>query len=1152
MSLARYGFLPWLRQGISKDINEPDHLSAHPGKKSRPTVDVSLKVHGLPVGSFFLKEVTGHAEAEGSDRPVYKKVQMVGPGDITGIKSEAIVKTEPLPGVGNFEPNYLPYIEFYEEDFPWRYTPLSEKDGKLRPWLVLVVLKTSEFERRFPPKAPLPAITNGKAKVAFPAAEEAWAWAHVHTNQRLEKGREAAHLREIVDENPNLASSRLLCPRKLEDTTRYTAFLLPAFEQGRLAGLGADNDRIQSESIQTPSWNHHKQDEFENLWPVYFEWEFQTSGMMDFEYLVRRIEAHQLEDPVGRRPVDMQAPGYTLSYQQQEGTLRVEGALQVIDADERRLDFLQQPQAQTFIEKLQELLNLNDPISSGKGDAPTADETLYADGDADDPIVTPPLYGQWHAGAERVEQRNSKPWFYELNLDPRNRIAAGFGTLVVRRNQDDYMTRAWEQAADILAAQDLIRRARFSGETAKRLKKGYFDGMSKATFSAFSSALHQRSNFSQNGQNLAVEKVVERRYVQILQITQQLKEELETLQQLETRLQQEEQVLQVIREDIEQTASAIEAKKAEIKALREEIEEQEKVVKEQRGLYTDKQKEVERQDAVVKKHEQEIKRLEKELKKAESKKEKAELEKQIEKEKDDEKKAKEKLEDLQKEEEDLKRKKEEEEAKLEQLKTNLDDENEELGRLKEKEKDLKRQEAEKEALIEELEAQIEAQKAEIRRLSRLRLPTSALRQEYRKVARANGPVARRAAARAQRADAVLEISKKLEALTDKEASPEKELAIGWDELDWGAEMYRQQPVEPALTPEAGQTDTDEISDRVARYMDANAALNQRLREELKVKTQADIPAVDVRTRALLTYPEFREATYEALAKISSELMLPNVQLIPMDTFSLLEVNQRFIEAYLLGLNHEMARELLWREFPTDQRGSYFRTFWDNTDRQDQASLHLPPDIELLTEMAGSLGQHLPGRRSTPPPTEGNPNVVFVIRSELLKKFPNAMVYMQKAKNVKAPRGLTTGKDKSERLMPIFQAKIDPEIAFFGFPITAEEARGSATAPGWFFMVQERPGEPRFGLDLPAEEEKTAGRPAIKSWNDLSWEDVKTDESGYLLLRESAFSPLPPEKDSEQQYRWNYNSAHTAAILLQLPFRVAVHATDMLKIPENNA
>ncbi len=44
--------------------------------------------------------------------------------------------------------------------------------------------------------------------------------------------------------------------------------------------------------------------------------------------------------------------------------------------------------------------------------------------------------------------------------------------------------------------------------------------------------------------------------------------------------------------------------------------------------------------------------------------------------------------------------------------------------------------------------------------------------------------------------------------------------------------------------------------------------------------------------------------------------------------TLLRTNNRFIEAYLVGLNHEMGRELLWREYPTDQRGTYFRIVLD--------------------------------------------------------------------------------------------------------------------------------------------------------------------------------------------------------------------------------
>ncbi len=41
--------------------------------------------------------------------------------------------------------------------------------------------------------------------------------------------------------------------------------------------------------------------------------------------------------------------------------------------------------------------------------------------------------------------------------------------------------------------------------------------------------------------------------------------------------------------------------------------------------------------------------------------------------------------------------------------------------------------------------------------------------------------------------------------------------------------------------------------------------------------------------------------------------------------------QDFSESNMVGLNHEMARELLWSEFPTDQRSTSFRQFWDTSE-----------------------------------------------------------------------------------------------------------------------------------------------------------------------------------------------------------------------------
>ncbi len=1152
MNLAQYTFLPWVRQGISKDINQEDTLGGEVGVKDRATVTVSLRLEGMPVGRTAYEPITEPAEAGApSGKPVYKDVQIIGPGDITGVKAEAIVRTEPYPNVGNFEPNYFPYIEFYEEDFPWRYTPASEKQGKLRPWLVLVVLKESEFERRFLPGAPLPAITHGPSDIAFPPRDETWAWAHVQANRNFPSGTEVEELQKLVDENPNLASSRLICPRRLEANTRYTAFLLPAFEQGRLAGLGASEEDISKQDIQLPSWGEGTGNLFPGLWPVYYEWDFQTSDLADFEYLVRRIEARVIEDPIGRRPMDMQAAGYELSYTEQDGVLRVEGALQIIDADKDRVDFLNQEEATPFIEGLQEMLNLNDPPESGEGTPASVDQALYTNEAADDPIVTPPLYGQWHAGKTRVEEGGSKPWFRELNLDPRNRVAAGFGTLVVRKNQDAYMDRAWEQAADILEAQRQIRLARFSAETARRLQRSYFDKMDAPTYAAFSSSMHGRALFSEQN---AVGQIVRRRVIQTDDQEEAVADQQEERTRLLDQLDALKEELQTILQDIENKEEEIQEKQSEIDELSVEIEALQQQIDDLTIEIQEKQGEMDAKQGVIDGLTAEIEALDEDLKNETDQNEIDNLEQQIEDKKRQKEDEEELWEDLKAEKEGLEEQQTEKEAELgikrdqkEAADAALIFLNGQLSALETKESNLREDIIKKESEISNVEN-------EIQRLSLLYLPTSTLRQDYRKLARVNSPLLRRSDVSQAASDPVSEISSEVDNLVRNADAPNAEkVAVDWESLNWGADTFKRFEAEALLDiATAPYTTPSLVETPLKQFSQAYRGLNQRLREIMSVKTEAiNIPAVETRTRPLIAYPEFREATYEALANISSELMLPNVQLIPMDTFSLLEVNQRFIESYLVGLNHEMARELLWREFPTDQRGSYFRSFWDDTDNLE--TTYPPPDIELLTKMAEPLGQNIPEGRPIPPPNPEDPHVVFVIRSELLKKFPNALVYIQKAGKVTAPRGLTTHTDFEHRRMPIFQAKINPEISFFGFPISATEAMGSETDPGWFFVVQERPGEPRFGLDITAEQEGST-IDTIGEWNDLAWTHLGTEPGQFLRVSGDVQPPLPlpPESGSPSKYTWGYNSAHMAGILLQLPFRAAVHATDMLKIPKTDA
>ena len=90
MSLGEYSFLPWLRRGIANQLQ---------------TAAVATSRASLPVG------VKVRSETATADVPA-RTVELVGPGDIIGVSERMVVRTEPRPGVTNFEPNYLAYVEF--------------------------------------------------------------------------------------------------------------------------------------------------------------------------------------------------------------------------------------------------------------------------------------------------------------------------------------------------------------------------------------------------------------------------------------------------------------------------------------------------------------------------------------------------------------------------------------------------------------------------------------------------------------------------------------------------------------------------------------------------------------------------------------------------------------------------------------------------------------------------------------------------------------------------------------------------------------------------------------------------------------------------------------------------------------------------------
>ena len=205
-------------------------------------------------------------QAEGLDgattsQTVTKKINVVGPGDVKNISERVVVRVNPARNIHNFEANNLAYIEFYEEDFLWRYTPASPdmanvtNSKRLRPWLALIVLKDDEFtEKYISDSLPYISVKSDKFDNAFHQPSQTWAFGHVHFNQVLEAASAAALITEVTNElnaDPDTAVCRLLCPRKLNKNTQYTAFLIPSFETGRRSGLGLEPAGVLA---QETSW----------------------------------------------------------------------------------------------------------------------------------------------------------------------------------------------------------------------------------------------------------------------------------------------------------------------------------------------------------------------------------------------------------------------------------------------------------------------------------------------------------------------------------------------------------------------------------------------------------------------------------------------------------------------------------------------------------------------------------------------------------------------------------------------------------------------------------------------------------------------------------------------------------------------------------
>lgn len=262
-------------------------------------------------------------------------------------------------------------------------------------------------------------------------------------------------------------------------------------------------------------------------------------------------------------------------------------------------------------------------------------------------------------------------------------------------------------------------------------------------------------------------------------------------------------------------------------------------------------------------------------------------------------------------------------------------------------------------------------------------------------------------------------------------------------------------------------------------------------------------------RPIMAHPTFTVPIAEELLARWPEWALPGIGALPADSVTPLETNPEFVAALLVGLNHEFNRELLWREFPTDQRGTAFARFWP-TDG---------PDVDEIARWP--VGEPLGGQLRT----GGEGNLALLVRGELLRRFPGTALLAVPGENGALPAEFTG--------QPGTPLALDESTVLYLF---ANLSTTRARAEDWFFVFREPMRGTQFGFDSGPQPDP------MDTWADLTWGGVPTN-AGFVQLNPPPATPrrLPPGDPPV----WGRDAADQARIAFQQPFQLAFPAASLL-------
>ena len=1066
IQLGEYTFLPWVRSGLSATVKSPA------ANKLRAVTEVSLTVR----------------DDKGGNKVVSKNLTLRGPGDILGLEAAQIIRRYPRPGVPDAEETFLAHIEFDRPELPWLFTPATTSgadNGRLDPWLVLIVLEARYA--RFEPSPPgLPGRVRTRKGELQPLTES-WAFAHAQVVGKADAVPKISDRLSAQYGPVNL--SRILCPRRLivegRENIGYVACLVPAYDCGVRTGLGLAGGTLAR------AWERVAGDDNEEIvLPYYDQWSFTVGRHGDFESLASQIQPISAPWEIGRRIIDAHLPHGGVDELAPEDP----GRVQVLKC--ALFSTLQAPDGspadeQWSLEKRGKLCDkLNRP-------AEVAGNSAFPEEDL--PRVGPRIYAQFQR-AQREVKVGDADWFEQLNSNPAQRIVAGLGTRVVQKDQEALMQAAWAQVGKIDEANRALRLmqyARFVGEALHRT----LTTLPLGTLSQVTRGLQGKIQLG--GSALTVAGEVARSSVPPAALSGAFRRASRVGGPIARRLPDGVALQSIVARDgvfrdfrrlavepdgirtlSEKSLAAIPAEA--IARVLEVSADQARATLRERLARLQEQPSI-ADEVLAPRSSWRVAKGRIDLGKIQAERTLSVLEKA------------------------MPARTRSDPGRVEALGTLLA------------------------GLASTATPKVARRAGTLaRRITRVLPPVSPPIAQVLPGRLVPGPFifgsASNAALTATRPSVLPLANARLRtgATTALELSLAGAQVISASQFaDHLSEIFRDASVSnlpappdrvaPAIS-RVGLLAAIEPKTTVSRYAAARVGVFPRWLD----------PAWfgDGLVQPIMCAPEIKRPMYEALGEYDREWLVPGLgSIAATDFLTLLSTNGEFTEAFLIGMNDEFSRELLWREYPTDQRGTYFKHFWvDNAD-----------ELEMPIHLFGQtpLASHLAGKTD---------HVVLVIRTALFHRYPDAIVTAMLQEPGSDPPTFVDPKAPAAKSGHIFfHGHLAPNYVLVGFDLTVEQVR----AGGWWFVISEHPTAPRFGLDEP-----DSVKPAsIEKRDAFDWDDVVLTADKRFLLVSTApegRSVAIEERASNDSILWPpANAAMVARALLQNPFRAAFDGKKMI-------